>query len=78
MALADRYTKPDTRSRFEKWLDSLSKEHRKIIDGWLADTTISNIRISELIHDDDPEENFTGYAANKDTIAKYRRGMVRT
>lgn len=77
MALADRYQKPDTRSRFEKWLDSLSKEHRSIVDGWLADKTISNVNITAMIRDDDPEDNFTGYRANKDSIAEYRRGMIR-
>jgi len=72
-SLADRYTKPDTRTAFERWLDSLNPANRAVVDGWLADTAISNNRIVEMIRDDEPADDFKGYRANKDTVAMYRR-----
>lgn len=73
MGLADRYVKPDTRTKFEKWLDGLNEKNRGIVLSWLRDSTISNISIASWIRDDDPEDDFTGYRANKDTIAEWRR-----
>lgn len=73
MALSDRYTKPDTRTQFEKWLDSLNDTNRAIVDRWLRDETLSATRIVEMIADDEPDDDFTGYRAHKDTILKWRR-----
>lgn len=61
------------RTKFEQWLDSLSEEHRTVITGWLEDSWYSNARISHMIAEDDPEDGFIGYRANKDTIAGWRR-----
>lgn len=57
---------------FEKWLDSLNAKNRATVESWLLDTTIPTARIVEWIRDDDAEDNFTGYRANKDTVAKWR------
>lgn len=73
MSLADRGAKEAPRTKFETWLNSLTPEHHTIVTGWLEDTWYSNQRISEMIRDDDPEDNFTGYRANKDTIAVWRK-----
>ena len=72
MALADRQTKPDTRTRFEKWLDSLNDKNRATVDSWLRDPAIPNSRIAEWIREDDEEDDFSGYSANKDTISLWR------
>lgn len=76
MSLADRYQKPDTRSRFEKWLDSLTEKNRQVVDGWLLNDAISSAAIVRMIAADDSEDNFVGYRANKDTISSYRASRV--
>lgn len=73
MSLADRGAKAAPKTKFEQWLDSLTPEHRAIVVAWLEDTWYSNARILEMIRDDDPEDGFEGYRANKDTIAIWRK-----
>ncbi|MCK2034469.1 hypothetical protein [Microbacterium sp. KSW4-4] len=73
MSLADRGAKAAPKTKFEAWLDALNDEHRTIVTSWLNDTWYSNARVCEMIRDDDPEDNFTGYRANKDTIAVWRK-----
>nr|WP_278101145.1 hypothetical protein [Microbacterium proteolyticum] len=73
MALAERYARTEPKSKFQTWLDGLAPENYLIVHGWLEDTTIPNARIAQMIRDDDPDDNFTGYPANKDTIAEWRR-----
>lgn len=73
VSLQDRGAKVAPRTKFEQWIDSLSDEHRSIILGWLEDPWYSNPRIVEMISVDDEEDGFTGYKANKDTIAVWRR-----
>jgi len=75
-SLADRYTKPDTRTKFERWVDSLRDDHKAIILEWLNDPAISNVKIVEMIRDDDPADDFVGYRANKDAVAMWRRSRV--
>lgn len=72
MGLAARRTETDTRTRFEKWLDSLSEKNRATVDSWIFDPTVSNAKIVAWIADDDADDKFTGYKANADTISKYR------
>lgn len=73
MALADRKVEPDTRSKFEKWLDSLNTANRAVVDAWLKDPSIASGLIADWIREDDEDDNFVGYAANKDTVAQWRR-----
>jgi hypothetical protein len=76
MGIADRRTKPDTRSKFEKWLESLSESNRATVLSWLADLTITNASVSDWIRDDDEDDQFVGYRADKDTVATWRRRNV--
>lgn len=76
MALADRRTAPDRRTKFEKWLDSLNENNLATVTAWLNDTTISNVAIAEWIREDDDEDDFVGYRGDKDTIAAWRRKHV--
>ncbi len=76
MPLADRATLPDTRTKFERWLDGLDPRHRDTILGWLKHPGYSSTQISIWIREDDPEDGYTGYRAHKDTIAEWRRRNV--
>ena len=80
MALAARKQITKTKPAFDRWLDGLSAANRAVVLGWLEDTTIANIRVAEWIREDDEEDDFKGYPANKDTIAiaRARRGIERT
>jgi len=73
MPLATRGAKVAPRTKFEQWIDSLNEEHKSIVLGWLNDPWYSNSRIVTMITDDDPEDGFFGYRANKDTIAVWRK-----
>ena len=73
MALADRRQAPDTRTPFEKWIDTLSEQNRKVVLGWLNDPSIPHAHVMDWIREDDPEDEFTGYSASRDTIAAWRR-----
>lgn len=75
MAIADRYTEPDTRPAFVQWLDTLSPENRATVDGWLLNPSISNVKLIELIRDDDEDDGFVGYKASKDTVGPYRKKL---
>lgn len=76
MAIADRMTRPDTRTKFEKWLDSLSETNRTTVTAWLTDPTVTNVAIADWIREDDEEDDFVGYRGDKDTIAAWRRKNV--
>lgn len=73
VALAERGTKEPQKTKFELWLDSLSDRNRTVVTGWLTDPYYSNMRVAEMIRDDDPDDDFSGYRATKDTIAAWRR-----
>ena len=76
MAIADRMTRPDTRTKFEKWLDSLSETNRTTVTAWLTAPTVTNVAIGDWITEDDEEDDFVGYRGDKDTIAAWRRKNV--
>ena len=69
-------TRPDTRTKFEKWLDSLSETNRITVTAWLTDPTVPNVAIADWIREDDEEDDFVGYRGDKDTIAAWRRKHV--
>lgn len=73
MSLADRGAKEAPKTKFETWIDSLNDEHRTIVTSWLNDPWYSNARVCVMIRDDDPEDGYVGYRANKDTIAVWRK-----
>lgn len=73
VSLSERGAKVAPRTKFEQWIDSLNEEHRSIVLGWLNDNWYSNARIVTMITEDDPEDGFVGYRANKDTIAVWRK-----
>lgn len=73
VSLSERGAKVAPRTKFEQWIDQLNEEHKAIILGWLNDPWYSNSRIVTMITDDDPEDGFVGYRANKDTIAVWRK-----
>jgi hypothetical protein len=71
VALSDRIvSKPKT---FTAWLETLPERHQTTIEGWRHDPNITNADIIAAIRDDDPDDNFTGFLAHKDTIARWRR-----
>lgn len=75
MALSDRLTletaKP--KSKFELWLETLTPENYAIVLGWMMNPELSHASIVRMIHDDDPEDGFTGYATTKNTVSDWRR-----
>ncbi|WP_442575886.1 hypothetical protein ACSBPH_01670 [Microbacterium sp. F51-2R] len=75
MALAHRLEteQKKIRPQFDAWLDSLSTRNHDIVVGWLNDPNLSNAAIIRMIADDDPDDDFKGYRANKDTVAEWRR-----
>lgn len=73
MGIADRRVETEPKTKFQRWLDELTPENASVVMSWLRDTKLANQRISDMIRDDDPEDNFTGYPAGKDTIAAWRR-----
>lgn len=72
MALADRYQEPDTRTRFEKWLDNLNAKNRATVEGWLRDGRLPIARVVEWVRDDDEDDDFTGIAVTKATVSDWR------
>jgi hypothetical protein len=72
MGLAERGVKTPKKSSFELWLDSLTDSNRQVVQGWLMDTEYTNADIMRMIRDDDPEDDFKGYRAAKDTISIWR------
>ncbi|MDR7189765.1 hypothetical protein J2Y46_002591 [Microbacterium sp. BE35] len=66
-------TRPDTRTKFEKWLDSLSETNRTTVTAWLEDTSIFDAQIARWIREDDVEDQFVGYRGDSETIATWRR-----
>lgn len=73
VSLSDRGAKVAPKTKFEQWIDSLNEEHRQIVTSWLQDPWYSNPRIVAMISADDPEDNFTGYKATKETIGAWRK-----
>ena len=73
MSLRDRGVKTPPKTKFQQWLDSLSEKNRAVVVGWLTDAKYTNADVQRMIRDDDEEDDFKGYPANKDTIANWRR-----
>jgi hypothetical protein len=64
---------PDRRTKFEKWLESLSDQNRATVTAWLQDMTITNADVARWIREDDAEDDFVGYLGDSETIAGWRR-----
>jgi hypothetical protein len=73
MGIADRYQKTDRRSKFDKWLESLTPKNREVVLGWLRDPDVSHQRVADWVREDDEEDGFVGYGATKGTISEWRR-----
>lgn len=73
MALADREVKPDTRSAFEKWLDTLNDKNRKTVETWLRNPEIGERHLIVWLREDDPEDDFNGVRVSRDTLLAWRR-----
>lgn len=76
MALADRITKVEPKSKFEQWLESLTPANSALVLEWLNDPSQSNAAVARAIRDDSPEDGFTGYPGRDETIANWRRKHV--
>lgn len=76
MALADRITKAEPKTKFEQWLDSLSPANSDLVHEWLNDPSQSHAAVARAIRDDSPADSFVGYAGNSETIGTWRRKHV--
>jgi hypothetical protein len=77
VSLVDRGIKPPPRTKFETWLDSLNENNKAVVLGWLHDPTYTIADVLRMIHDDDADDDFTGYSATKETISGWRRANAR-
>ena len=76
MPLADRATLPDTRTKFERWLDGLEPRHKATITAWMRHDRYSATQIAAWIREDDEADDFSGYRATKSTITEWRAKHV--
>ena len=68
MSLADRLeaARKPVKPKFEQWIEGLDKADQEALAKAAVDPELSNAAISDVVRAE-------GYAANKDTISKWRR-----